>query len=47
MTIDKIVNAVWAEETYHYVIIVTRGVVNLDYQVEPTNPEPHKCEGMF
>ena len=40
-----VVNAVWPDEKYHYVIIVTSAQIDARFQSEPQNTEPHKCEG--
>ena len=42
---ETVVNAVDLEKDYHYITLFMKGEVNCDYQCEPENMEPDKCEG--
>ncbi|XP_071794865.1 nucleotide triphosphate diphosphatase NUDT15-like [Asterias amurensis] len=40
-----VINAVSVEDNYHYVVIFMEAEIDMTYQEEPVNMEPHKCEG--
>ena len=40
-----VINAFSVEDNYHYVAIVMEAEIDMTFQEEPVNMEPHKCEG--